>query len=153
MAVQPVPKGYNTITPMLVADNAAALLDFVKQSFDTETLTWVNKRDGSLMAIDLRVGTSSLTICAAGATMPATKSVLYLYVPDSDSQYRRCLSSGGKSLMEPNDEPHGDRMSGIEDPAGNQWWIATRQEDVPQPELEQRMQQHMAQIEEQNAAG
>ncbi|MEH6631339.1 MAG: VOC family protein [Halopseudomonas aestusnigri] len=50
---------------------------------------------------------------------------MHLYVEDTDTTYEMALRSGGVSLMEPNDRPHGDRMAGIEDPCGNVWWIVT----------------------------
>ena len=153
MAVKPIPDGYRTITPMLVADNADQLYDYVTRAFDCNILTHIKNSDGSLMAVDLRLGTSSLTICASNVEMPAYKSVLYLYVEDVDAVVKRCVSAGGTELMSPKDEPHGDRMGGVADPSGNQWWIATRIEDVAPEELQRRMQEHMAQVEQKGSAG
>jgi uncharacterized glyoxalase superfamily protein PhnB len=31
--------------------------------------------------------------------------------------------------MDPSDQPYGDRMGGVEDPAGNHWWIASPLDD------------------------
>jgi uncharacterized glyoxalase superfamily protein PhnB len=67
--------------------------------------------------------------------MPST---LYLYVPDADAVYQRALQAGATSTMEPTDQFWGDRMAGVEDPAGNRWWIATHQEDVSPEDLRQR---------------
>src|SRR5688572_4856736 len=36
MAVNPIPKGYRTVTPYLVVEGAANVLDFVKQAFGAE---------------------------------------------------------------------------------------------------------------------
>jgi hypothetical protein len=48
--------------------------------------------------------------------------------------------------MEPTDQFYGDRSAGAQDQVGNQWWIATHQEDVPPEEIAKRaaacMQQH-----------
>jgi len=35
-----------------------------------------------------------------------------------------------QSLFEPRDEPYGDRVGGVTDPAGNTWYIATHIKDV-----------------------
>ena len=40
--------------------------------------------------------------------------------------------------MEPADQFYGDRNAGVEDPAGNYWWIATHIEDLSPEELERR---------------
>jgi len=55
----------------------------------------------------------------------ANTSQMHLYVDDTDRAYELALKLGAKSLMEPNDRPHGDRMSDIKDLCGNVWWIAT----------------------------
>ncbi len=34
----------------------------------------------------------------------------------------------------------GDRVAGVTDPAGNHWWIAAHQEDVPPEELQSRLE-------------
>ena len=74
--------------------------------------------------------------------MPVT---LYLYVADADTTYKRALAAGASSVMEPATQFHGDRHGGVEDPAGNLWWIATRVEDVPPEELKKRAEAHMRQ--------
>ncbi len=36
MAVNPIPEGYRTVTPYLVVEGAANVLEFVKQAFGAE---------------------------------------------------------------------------------------------------------------------
>lgn len=36
MAVKPIPDGYHSVTPYLVVQGAAKLLDFLKQAFGAE---------------------------------------------------------------------------------------------------------------------
>jgi len=47
-------------------------------------------------------------------------------------------AAGGKIISEPNAQFYGDRSGGVEDPCGNQWWIATHVEDVSSEEMEKR---------------
>jgi uncharacterized glyoxalase superfamily protein PhnB len=49
------------------------------------------------------------------------------------------VSAGGKSVREPADQFYGDRTAGVEDPCGNQWYVATHIEDVPPEEFERRV--------------
>jgi PhnB protein len=56
-------------------------------------------------------------------SMPA---MILLYVADPDALYQRALKAGATSLREPADQPYGDRIGGVEDPTGNQWWVAKR---------------------------
>jgi len=46
--------------------------------------------------------------------------------------------------MEPADQFYGDRNAGVEDEAGNQWWIGTHIEDVSPDEMQRRMNASLA---------
>jgi PhnB protein len=63
---------------------------------------------------------------------------LLIYVDDADATYQRALAAGATSIMPPSDQFYGDRMGGVTDMCGNQWWIATHIEDVSEEELERR---------------
>lgn len=63
---------------------------------------------------------------------------VHVYVPDTDAAYQRTLAAGARSIPEPRNEFYGDRTVGIEDPAGNTWWIATHIENVSPEELARR---------------
>ncbi len=36
---------------------------------------------------------------------------------------------------------YGDRNAGVRDATGNQWWIATHQEDLTEEEMHRRLQE------------
>ena len=57
--------------------------------------------------------------------IPAMPTAIHLYIPDVDAAYQRALDAGAKSLMEPADQPYGERGAGVEDLSGNRWYIAT----------------------------
>ena len=44
--------------------------------------------------------------------------------------YQRAVAAGAESVREPEDQFYGDRIAGIEDPFGYNWYIATRIRDV-----------------------
>jgi len=67
--------------------------------------------------------------------------MLYMYVEDVDSVFQRAVKAGGKIVMEPVDHFYGDRSGAVEDPSGNQWWVATRKENVSAEELIKRASQ------------
>ncbi len=72
----------------------------------------------------------------AGRLMPA---MIYVYVDDTDATYKKALAAGGTSLEEPNDAFYGDRRAGVSDSQGNQWFIATHQEDPTPEQMQERM--------------
>ena len=51
--------------------------------------------------------------------------MIYMYVEDCDAIYQHAVRAGGKSILEPKDQPYGDRQAAVEDEWGNQWFIAT----------------------------
>lgn len=130
MTVKPIPAGYHTVTPYLVVEGAAQLIDFLKQAFDGEEIQRMTRPDGTIMHAEVKLGDSRVMIGEAGGEYPPMPAMLHLYVEDTDALYRRALQAGAVSLREPTDEVYGDRMSGVKDLCGNQWWIATHIKDV-----------------------
>jgi uncharacterized glyoxalase superfamily protein PhnB len=135
---KPVPEGYHTITPYLTLSDVESVLEFMKKAFDAKETHRMARPDGSIGHAEAHIGDSPVMLGQATDQWKARPSTLYMYVPDVDSVYRRAIAAGGKSLREPTTEFYGDRSSGVEDPAGNQWWIATHVEDVSEEELENR---------------
>jgi uncharacterized glyoxalase superfamily protein PhnB len=145
MAVKPIPEGYHSVTPYLVVEGAAKLIDFLRQAFDAQETFRMPKPDGTIMHAELKIGDSMVMMGDASETWKAIPSVLYLYVNDADAVYKRALQAGATSTMEPADQFYGDRHGSVKDPAGNVWWIATHKEDVPPEELKKRAEAFMKQ--------
>ena len=129
--VKPIPEGYHTVTPYLVVQEAAQLIDFVKQVFGaTETFRGTGSAGG--IHAEVRIGDSMVMIGGGGAwSGEPSPAMLYLYMDDADSIYQRALQAGATSITEPADQPYGDRLAGVKDPFGNVWYIATHIEDAP----------------------
>jgi PhnB protein len=56
---------------------------------------------------------------------------LHVYVPNVNATYEKALQHGAEGVMEPSmrDGPDDhDRRGGFKDPAGNFWWIATKED-------------------------
>jgi uncharacterized glyoxalase superfamily protein PhnB len=137
--VKPIPDGFHTITPYLIVDGAAKIIDFMQKAFDAKLDHEATKRpDGSIMHATLRIGDSMLMISDTSEQARATTTMLYLYVPDVDATYQKALKAGGTSVMEPADQFYGDRSGGVKDPAGNQWFLGKHIEDVAPGELKKR---------------
>lgn len=142
MGVKPIPDGFTTVTPYLAVRGAGAVLEFVQKAFGPSPGVEVTEKlampDGTLMHAQVRIGDAMVMVGEAPAQGPASPAMLYLYVTDADEVYARALAAGGTSLREPRDEFYGDRAAGVGDVAGNQWWIATRKENLTQEEMEKR---------------
>ena len=144
MAVKPIPDGYHSVTPYLVVNGAAKLIDFMKDVLGAEEIFRMDSPTGVGHA-ELRVGDSIVMLADAegSATGKASPAMLHIYVNDVDATYGRALAAGATSLREPADQFYGDRSGGVEDGFGNQWWFATHIEDVPPEEMERRAAEAM----------
>jgi len=137
-AVKPIPEGLHSITPFLVVNGAGEFIEFLKNAFNAE-LNYVWKGDNNkIMHATVKIGDSILMLSDSMDEFKPMPAMLQLYVEDVDAQYHQALKAGGQSVREPRDEFYGDRSSGIKDAWGNQWWIATHQEDVSDEEMKRR---------------
>jgi PhnB protein len=140
MAVQAVPAGFGMLTPYVMVENAAALIEFCERVMGAE-VKHMSKHpaDGLVMHASLRVGDSMLML---SDTRPpewaARPTAFYVYVPNVDELYDRALAAGAISIRAPQVQFYGDRMGGVTDPCGNQWWFATHVEDVSEEEFARR---------------
>jgi uncharacterized glyoxalase superfamily protein PhnB len=126
--VSPVPAGYRMVTPYLVAQDAEAVIDFVKKAFGgEETFRAVGSAGG--YHCEMRVDDSMLMIGGGGRGLSwkgdSVLGAFHVYVRDCDATYQRALQAGGKSLAEPSDQDYGERTASVVDSAGNHWYIAT----------------------------
>ena len=94
--------------------------------------------DGAIRHGEVEIGDSRVMLADATNESPAVPAMLHLYVEDVDAVYRAALEAGAESVREPTDQFYGDRMAGVNDAFGNQWWIATHVEDVSAEEMERR---------------
>ena len=144
--VKPVPDGYHTLTPYLVADGADRVISFMKDAFGAKAVFEPMMRpDGKIMHAEFKIGDSVLMIADSSERAKATASMLYVYVPNVDAVYQKALKAGATSVMEPANMFYGDRSGGVKDPAGNHWHIGTHVEDVSPAELKKRATEFMKQ--------
>jgi len=139
MVVKKIPDGYHTITPILVNDDADRVLEFMKKVLGAAEVFMSRRPDGKIWHAEVQIGDSRLMMGDSKEDAPARKTALSLYVDDVDATYKLALASGAKSVREPADQFYGDRSAGVEDAAGNSWWLSTHVEDVSPEELEKRM--------------
>ena len=136
--VNPIPAGYHTITPYLAVHKVPETIEFLKQAFAAVEVERHTMPDGRIMNATLRIGDSMVMMGERPADQKAWPAMLYMYVADVDQLYRQAIAAGGKSIMEPVNQFYGDRSGAIEDPSGNQWWIASHIEDMSDAELLER---------------
>ncbi len=138
MAVEPIPEGYHTVTPYIVAQGVPHLIDFLKQTFGGREVERLTRPDGSVVHAEVRIGDSIVMMGESTDDARSMPAMIYLYVQDVDATYDRALKAGAISVREPADQFYGDRTAGVSDRWSNIWYIATHKEDVPSEELQRR---------------
>jgi PhnB protein len=131
-------ESYHTVTPYLVVMDVPGLIEFLKKTFDAEKREHLAKPDGGVMHAEVQIGDSVVMMGEPSDESGVIPALLYLYVEDADSTYRKAIDAGAVSVREPADQFYGDRTAVVKDNFGNQWWFATHRVDVPSEELQRR---------------
>jgi PhnB protein len=143
---RPVPEGYHSITPYLIARNAAAAIEFYKKAFGAQESYRLEQPDGRVGHVELRIGDSVVMLAdefpEMGIKGPAscggTPVSLLLYVADVDAAAARAVAAGATVTRPVKDQFYGDRSGTLEDPFGHKWTIATRKEELSPEEINRR---------------
>ena len=141
--VQAIPKGYNTVTPYLAVQGAAAAIDFYKKVFGAMELMRMPGPAGKLGHVEIKVGDSKVMLADESEQMNflgpkargGTPVHIHLYVKDVDATVAKAVELGAKMMREVQDMFYGDRTGSIEDPFGHFWHVATHIRDVSMAEM------------------
>jgi len=125
------------VIPMLVCRDAAAEVEFCKKAFGAVEVARRPTPDGGVVHATLRIGEELVMIhgefpnlaSRAPQTDGSSPVVIYVYVEDADFAIDKAVIAGAKVLLPIMDQPWGDRVGRIIDPAGHVWNVATRIED------------------------
>jgi PhnB protein len=147
MAVEPIPEGYHTVTPYLVNRGAEQVIKFAENAFGAKERMRMPGPKGTIGHAEIEIGDSIIMIADADERNNEMPAMIHLYLEDVDSVYRRAMDAGGTSIQEPKDQFYGDRNAGVQDSAGNKWYISTHVEDVSPEEMEKRTAELSAQAE------
>ena len=153
-ATNPVPKGFHTVTPSLILDNAAQAIEWYKKALGAEETRRSLGPDGKIMHAEVRIGDSLIMVMDPMMGGKGPKAVggspasLWVYVDDCDALFNRAVAAGGKvpphgAMM---DQFWGDRSGTFTDPHGYTWSIATHKEDLTAQEIAQRQDEFMRQF-------
>lgn len=137
MAANPIPEGYHTLTPVVVADDADGLLIFLQRAFGAQEVHVVRSPDGRILHADITIGDSHMMFAHATPDFPATTAAVHLYVPETQLTYAAALAAGATSIREPAKQFYGDITAAVR-AHQTTWSIGSRVEEVAGDELERR---------------
>lgn len=147
MSVKPIPDGYHSVTPYLIAKDAAVAIEFYKKAFGAIELFRVPGPGGAIMHAEIKIGDSIIMLADEFPQMDALSPTtiggspvgLMIYLTNVDEVFARAIAAGGKELRPLQNQFYGDRSGTLADPFGHKWTIATHVEDVTPEEIDRRM--------------
>lgn len=150
---QTPPPGYHSITPYLALRDARAAIDFYRRAFGAELVLKLDTPDGKIAHAEIRIGDSILMLSeenpewgnVSPQSLGGSPVFLMIYVPDVDAAFPKAIAAGATEVRPVQNQFYGDRSGTLKDPYGYHWTLATHIEDVPQDEIERRMQAEFAQ--------
>jgi uncharacterized glyoxalase superfamily protein PhnB len=158
--VNPIPRGYHSVTPMLTVRDVDKAIDFYKRALGAGERMRLIAPDGkSIMHAELKVGDSIIMLggehaeqgCRSPQMLGGTPVSLYLYVEDADKAFNRAASAGATVTMPVADMFWGDRCGQFTDPFGHKWSLATHQDDLSQAEIQKRGEAFFAEMAKRSA--
>jgi len=149
MSVNPIPDGFHSLTPYLVAKNAKDALSFYQQAFDAKIILALFAPDGNVAHAELKIGSSHFMLTEEypdmGFLSPESLGgagvSLMLYTEDVDAVFSQAIAAGSTELRPVMDQFYGDRAGTLKDPYGHVWTIGTHKEDLSEEELNTRMEE------------
>ena len=149
MPVKPIPDGYQTVTPYLIIDGAAAAIDFYKRAFGAVELMRLSAPGGKVGHAEVQIGTAILMLAdeypEMGAKGPSSFGgspvSFMIYVEDVDAKFKQALAAGATEVRPVKDQFYGDRSGTLKDPFGHTWTIGTHVEDVTPDEINRRFEE------------
>jgi PhnB protein len=134
-----LPDGFHSVTPNIIAEDAAQAVDFLKKAFGATEKYRLTLSDGRITHCELRIGDSVLNLGTAMEGLPAHGLIAQIFVEAPDSLFDRAVRAGATPVMPMTDMFFGVREGRVSDPFGNVWIIATLKERLSPEEIQRRL--------------
>jgi PhnB protein len=121
------PKGYNSLSPYFIIEDADRFTRLLQAIFNAKELRCYRMPDGSIMHAEWQIDDSVIMLGNASARFPAVPLVLHVYVPDVDAVWKKALDAGCEAIEAPKEQENDpDRRATFKDYGGNMWSIGTQ---------------------------
>ena len=99
--IEKIPKGYHSITPVLIVKNGDEAIEFYKNGFGVEERCRMKGPDGRVAHAELKLGDSVFMLsdeypemkCHSPKTIGGSPVSMYVYVDDVDSIFNKVWNS------------------------------------------------------------
>src|SRR5919197_3276408 len=171
--VNPIPEGYDSVTPHLIVKNSVNAIEFYKKVFGATEEYRFSMPDDNTKIINavLRIGKNNSRIMLAdefpgmcdsnlsdGGKIGSPKTVggnsvfLNMYFENVDELFNKAQNEGGTVVMPLMDSFWGDRYGQLKDPFGHIWEVATHKKDMTKEDMERAAKEAFAKMSVNNSA-
>ena len=148
---------YGSVAVTLVVRDAKAAIEFYKQAFGAKHLYSLTMPGGTIAHGEFKIGDTVIMIADEnpqwGSKSPQTLGgspvTLNIMVDDPDAIIAKAEASGAKVLIPASDQFYGYRSGRIQDPFGHIWIVSKMLEELSPEEMQRRMDEWLAQMEQQ----
>lgn len=145
-----VPKGFFSLTPTIVLDDAPSAIILYKKVFNAKENYRLSMPDGRILHACLQIGNSKMFLSDYRYEDGSTSNDslrFYLYTDDVDALCQKAVSNGFEQIsMPPEDMFWGDRVGAVRDKFGVLWTIATHKSDPSDEEIEKGQKEFLLQM-------
>jgi uncharacterized glyoxalase superfamily protein PhnB len=123
-----------SLSPYLFYDDVDEATRFIEEAFGFARVFESRTPDGKLAHAQLKhengvvmlghTGGGGLRLVKSAGSLEALHAGIYVFVDDVDAHCAHARAAGAKVLLEPGDQPWGDRMYCAVDPEGQFWMFA-----------------------------
>jgi PhnB protein len=143
--VNPIPKGYEGVTPYLICKSAVSAIEFYTRAFGAVELFRIGE-PGMVGHAEMKIGNAIFMLsdehpnygALSPETVGGTPVHFMVYVPDIDAFAEKAVAAGLEVLRPIENQFYGDRSGQFKDPFGHIWSFATHIEDVTPEEINER---------------
>lgn len=147
--VEPIPRGFHTVTPYLALDRAAEALEWYKKAFGAKELDREEIPGGKIMHARIRIGDSIVMMSdvfpgaptQAPAVLGNTTATLHVYSKNVDKLWQQAVDAGAKVAMPLDNQFWGERYGQLKDPFGHNWSLS---QVIPMSAKERKEKQQAA---------
>jgi PhnB protein len=136
--VKAIPDGYTSVTPWIIGQDTAGLMDFLARAFGAVELSRLADEQGRIGHAEMRIGSAVVMMFDGQPDWAPTPAFLRLYVEDADATFAQAVAAGATPVTRVTHLAFGDRVGRVRDPFGNLWWVQQRVEEVSEAEMNRR---------------
>lgn len=134
------------VFPYLCVRGGSAAIEFYRRAFGAEEAFRIGGSGGRVGHAELKFGRATVMLADEhpefGIQSPlafgGTGMRIHLHVDNVDALAKRAVAAGATMLMEPADQPHGERQCRLRDPFGHEWLLGHEIEKVSPEEMKRR---------------